>query len=265
MQADFWNGQAGDTWAREADALDALLAHFGEAVLGALAPRPGEHFVDVGCGAGALARELARRVGPGGSVVGVDVSRPLLAVARERGAEVRYVEGDAGATQFDTPFDGIVSRFGVMFFEDPVSAFANLRRVAPAGRLAFVCWRGLDENPVMTKPLELVQHLLPSQTPADPDAPGPFAFASRAKIERVLQTSGWRKIKVEPLDTPYTLGPNAEAATTMALTIGPLSRAVREAPEQREAVRNELLAAFSRIAPDGPVAFPSATWIVTAR
>jgi SAM-dependent methyltransferase len=264
-QAEFWNGPSGDVWAKEADELDPRLAHFGQAALEALAPRAGERILDVGCGAGATSRELARHVGATGQVTGVDISRQLVAEARSRGGAARYLEADAGRASFDTTFDAVYSRFGVMFFEDPRAAFANLRRAAPAGRLAFVCWRGTEENPGMTRPLETARHLLPELPPPDPDAPGPFSLAKRDKIERLLKEAGWRAITVAPHDSMYEFGASPEAAAQMALTIGPLARAVREVPEQTEAVRAVIQKTFADDAKGGPVAYRAATWIVTAR
>lgn len=262
-QAEYWNGPAGDTWASESDALDPRLAHFGRTAMQALAPSLGERILDVGCGAGATSRELARGVGDAGQVTGVDISRPLLAVARSRGGGVRYLEADAGTTRFDEPFDGVYSRFGVMFFEDPRAAFANLRRAAPRGRLAFVCWRSPDENAAITRPLELTKHLLPEQAPIDLEAPGPFALARRDKIESILRDAGWRSITINAHDSMYELGPDAETAARFAMTVGPLSRALREAPQARDAVLSELRRVFA--ASGGAVVEAASTWVVTAR
>lgn len=265
-QAELWNGAAGEVWARCADELDRRLVHFGQATMEALAPQPGERILDVGCGAGAMSRELVRCVGSGGHVTGVDISGPLLAAARARGGAVHYLQADAAEADFGTTFDAIYSRFGVMFFADPQTAFANLRRTAPRGRLAFVCWRGLTENPAMTRPLEVARHILPEIPPLEPDAPGPFSFADRERVEHVLRGAGWESIVVTPHDSMYELGPDADAATGMALTIGPLSRALREVPDETEAVRSVLHRTFTADAgPDGVVAYPAATWIVTAR
>jgi SAM-dependent methyltransferase len=264
-QVELWNGQSGEAWAKSAGELERRLEPFGQPAMDALAPRPGERILDVGCGAGATSRELARLVGATGQVTGVDISGPLLAVARSRGGPVRYLEADAGAATFDTTFDGVFSRFGVMFFDDPRAGFANLRRAAPAGRLTFVCWRSPAENPAFMRPLELVRHLLPETPPVDPEAPGPFSLAAPDRIERVLGEAGWSSVVITPRDGVYELGADPDAATGMALTIGPLSRALREVPEQAEAVRAALHRAFTADSKGGAVAYPAATWIVTAR
>jgi SAM-dependent methyltransferase len=264
-QAELWSGEAGEAWVRAADELDPRLEGFGRAAMHALAPRLGERILDVGCGSGATTRELARLVGTTGEVVGVDVSRPLMVEARSRGGGPNYVEADAAAHVWAQPFAAIYSRFGVMFFEQPEAAFTSLHRAAPHGRLAFVCWRSLDENPGMTRPLEAARHLLPEPPPPDPDAPGPFALARRDKIERILGAAGWHSIVVTPLDSTYELGATPELATEMALTIGPLARAVRETPDAAAAVRQVVGARFAADAKSGPVVYPAAVWIVTAR
>ena len=262
-QVEYWNGINGEVWAREAELTDPRLEHFGQAAIDVLAPRPGDRVLDVGCGAGATSRALAKLVGSSGQVTGVDISRPLLAVARARGGGPRYVEADAGNAALDTAFDKIFSRFGVMFFENPRAAFTSLLRLAPGGRLAFVCWRSPQENLAMTQPLALVQHLLPEGPPFDPDAPGPFAFADRGKVERILRDAGWRDVVIEPHDSSYVLGATVDDAVRYATTIGPLARALREHPDRADAVRSVLGAAFAAHGP-GPIALPATTWIVSA-
>jgi SAM-dependent methyltransferase len=263
-QADYWNGLSGEVWARETDATDPRLEHFGQAGIAALAPRLGERVLDVGCGAGATSRALAQRVGPSGHVTGVDLSRPLLDVARARGGGPHYVQADAAAIAFDTPFDAVFSRFGVMFFEDPAAAFANLRRAAPRGRLTFVCWRSPDENPAMIRPLALTRHLLPQSPAPDPDAPGPFSLADPDRVRRVLHEAGWRDLTVTAHDSEYLLGDTPRAATDYVLTIGPLARAVHEAPETEPSVRRVLETTFTAESRGGAVRAAAATWIVSA-
>ena len=243
---------------------DPRLAHMGAPAILALSPHPGERVLDVGCGAGATTRELARLVAPTGEVTGIDISQPLLRVARARGGGPRYVQADACTASFEVVFDKVFSRFGVMFFEDPVAAFANLRRAAPRGRLAFVCWRSAEENPAMTWPLAAVQHLLPQTPPTDADAPGPFAFADRGKVERILRAAGWVGVNLIGHDSNYMLGATPREATAYALTIGPLARALRDAPDRVDEVRTALEAAFAEGPAGKAIEMPAATWVVSA-
>src|SRR5689334_20742768 len=155
-QIEYWNGGAAETWVELQDRLDRQLDSLGRAALAALGPRAGEHVLDVGCGSGQATLQLADAVSPGGRVLGIDISEPLLAAARHRNRNPRvsFLRADAQTHPFEQPFDAIYSRFGVMFFADPVAAFVNLKRaLKPGGRLAFVCWRAEAENPVMTVPI----------------------------------------------------------------------------------------------------------------
>ena len=158
QQATYWNEGAGPTWVELQAPLDRQLAPLGQAAMAALAPKPGERILDIGCGAGNTTLELARAVAPDGRVTGADISHTLLEVARRRGADmagVRFVEADVQVHSFEPGgFDAVFSRFGVMFFSDPTAAFVNIRRaLKPGGRLAFVCWRTPAENPIMSLPM----------------------------------------------------------------------------------------------------------------
>jgi SAM-dependent methyltransferase len=269
-QIAYWNESAGPSWVAMQDALDHELEELGLAAMAALAPREGERLADIGCGCGATTLELARRVGPSGAVLGVDISAPMLAVARERAkaaglAQARFVEADAQTHAFE-PVDGGFSRFGVMFFADPVAAFANIRRgLRPSGRVAFVCWRPLMENPWMTVPMAAVLPLLPSPPAApQPGAPGPFAFADRDRLFGILRDAGFADLSIEPLDAKVAWG-DLELSVRVALRLGPVAGLIRENPDladrMAEAVRTALAA---HVGAEG-VRLDSASWIVLAR
>jgi SAM-dependent methyltransferase len=267
-QIDYWNGPAADTWVAQQERLDRQLDPLGRAALRPLAPRPGEHVLDVGCGSGQTTLQLAAAVGPGGRVVGLDVSSQMLAAARRRNASahVAFGRADAQTHAFDQPFDAIYSRFGVMFFADPVAAFANLRRaLKPGGRMAFVCWRDEVANPIMTVPIAAAaKHLPPLPPPQDPDAPGPFALADSARLGRILEAAGFGAVAITPHDE--AIGGNDRAGTLeLALHIGPLGRYLREHPERLAAVVGAVRTALEPFIVDGIARIPSATWIVTAR
>ncbi|WP_318771128.1 class I SAM-dependent methyltransferase [Thermaurantiacus sp.] len=268
-QIAFWNGQAGATWAALADRLDRQIEAVGEAALAALGPTPGERILDVGCGCGATSIALARRVVPGGEVVGVDVSEPMLAVARRRGAGVpglSFQEGDASAMAFGSPFDAIFSRFGVMFFARPVEAFAHLRQgLKPDGRMAFVCWQGLERNDWMRRPLEAALPHLPPPAPPDPQAPGPFALADPDRLGAILRQAGFRSIRLVAWEGELGAQPLGEAVE-LSLRLGPLGRALQENPDRHEAVARAVSAALAAEADAmGWVRPRAAAWIVTAR
>jgi SAM-dependent methyltransferase len=236
--------------------------------------QPGERVLDVGCGCGDTTVELARRVAPGGSVLGIDISAPMLARARQHaaaeGVTARFELADA-QTQALPPasVDVLFSRFGVMFFADPVAAFTNLRgALRRGGRLAFVCWQSLPENPWMFVPLgAALQHLPPPPLPA-PDAPGPFALADATRVRAILERAGFRDVGSESVNETLRIGAGGGLGETVEfmLQMGPTAAALREAadptlmPRVTDAVR-EALAPY--VTPRG-IYMPSASWIVTA-
>jgi SAM-dependent methyltransferase len=269
-QVAYWNESAGPTWVAMQDALDHELNDLGLAAMAALAPRQGERLADIGCGCGATTLELARRVGKGGAVLGVDISAPMLSVARERAAaagleQAAFLQADAQVYAFE-PVDGAFSRFGVMFFEDPVAAFANIRSgLRPGARVAFVCWRQLAENPWMTVPIAAVLPLLPAPpTPPAPGAPGPFAFADRDRLFGILRDAGFTDIAIEPLDAQVSWG-DLEMSARMALRLGPVAALVRENPDLADRMADAVRAALAPHIGETGVRLDSATWIVLAK
>ncbi len=278
-QVDYWNGDAGKMWAKNQAVLDGNMEQLSEVALASAAPKPGEHVLDVGCGAGDTTLALTRMITAGGApgrMLGVDVSEPMLVRARERAAERSFPEGalgflnaDAAAHEFGPgSFDLVFSRFGVMFFADPVRAFKNLARATrPSGRLLFMCWRSMKENAWSHAPLEVVRPLLPEMPQPPPDAPGPFAFASEARVRGILTEAGFCDITFTAADRPMVLGATAAEATEFALTIGPTARALRElgTPEVTATAREKLTTLFQAYAQDGVVALPAGVWLVSAR
>jgi SAM-dependent methyltransferase len=262
----YWNGPVGELWVVEQERLDRQLDPLGRAALAALAPRPGERILDVGCGSGQTALQLAEAVGPSGRVVGVDISEPLVAAAAGRNTfeHVSFVRADAETHRFERGFDAIYSRFGTMFFADPVAGFANLRAaLEPGGRMAFVCWRSLAENPLFTAPMEAAARHVPLPPP-DPRLPDPFAFAERARVAQILEAAGFGGVGIAPHDD--RIGGDDRAATAdLAMKMGPLGRFLRQHPEQRPVVTDAVRGAIEPFIVDGVARIPAATWIVTAR
>ena len=249
--------------------LERQMEPLGRPALMALAAKPGECILDIGCGAGQQTLELADAVGPSGRVLGIDISARLLDVARDRCAgrgAATFVEADAGTFPFAAGgYDAAFSRFGVMFFVDPVAAFLNIRRaLKPDGRLAFVCWRAFDENELDYLPLNAAVPHLPLPPPPDSGAPGPFAFAEADRLRSILAAAGFEEVAVAPHD--QRVGSDGlEATLEVLLQVGALGRIIRENPQWREAVVEPVRAALAmRNGPDG-VKLNAATWIVTAR
>jgi len=272
-----WQDAAGRKWVRLQARTDAQLAPFGHAAQAALEVTAGERVLDVGCGAGQTLLELSERVGSNGQVVGVDVSEPLLARARERVDQsglgnVELLIGDAAEQRFERPFDAVFSRFGVMFFDESAEAFRNLHAaLRPGGRLGFVCWQSLHQNPWAQRLLEAVQVVAPGQPVPDLlalDRPGPFYFAKAEFVEELLSGAGFEDVCMRPLEIDLWFGGarTLDEAVEYALDIGPAARFVADGdPERLPEFTRALREAIEPFLSERGVWFPSATWIVTAR
>jgi SAM-dependent methyltransferase len=267
-QAEYWNAEVGKTWAAEQDLLDEQLRPLGELAMEALAPQAGERVLDIGCGCGDTSLALAARVGPDGQVVGVDISEPMLARAEDRAKDVsrvRFLHADAQAHAFEgAGFDALFSRFGVMFFADPGAAFSNLiSALKPHGRIAFVCWRTPPESPLMTVPSLAVADILPPSPPADPHAPGPFAFADAERLRSLMQRAGFEAVTITAHDLPVGVS-TLEGQVELGLRIGPLGSAIRQNPALADQVKGRVREAISAfMTPEGP-RMTAGVWIVTA-
>ncbi len=267
-----WESSEGEHWAANAERYTRMLAGFGDIVTTAASYRPGERVLDVGCGNGDLTLAAARAVGGSGSVHGVDLSPAMLSVAASRAAaeglgNVSFGAADAGSfQQEDAGFDAVVSRFGVMFFDDPTAAFTHLRSLmAPGGRMAFVCWQDLFANDWMIVPGAAVAEVLPLPTGDDPTAPGAFAFADPDRITGILTTAGFTDPSAAPATAELWMGDTAAEAAHFMRTTG-LGRAVFDgAPPdlEEEAVTRATAALLPYESPSG-VLIGGAAWLVTA-
>lgn len=264
-----WEGGVGRTWAAEWQRTDRSFAPLTARLLEAIAPLPGNTIVDIGCGAGELSLALAA-ARPQAQVLGLDISPDLVESASRRAdgqPNCSFVLGDAATWQpARAAPDLYVSRHGVMFFADPVAAFAHLAGVAaPGAALCFSCFRSAAENPWASG----IARLLPAAPPSDPLAPGPFAFADPDHVRIILESAGWGTPELKAVDFHYVAGSGEDAqaeACEFFSRIGPAARAMREMPQaEREAFSERLRGFVAENSADGEVAFPAAAWIVTAR
>ena len=266
-----WQGRTGEGWAAEWKRTDRSFGGLTERLLARSREFPFRHALDIGCGAGELSLALARGR-PRARIVGVDVSPQLVAAARSRSDRLPNVEFELADAARWRPGDDftpqlLISRHGVMFFDDPPAAFANLASIAADdASLLFSCFRDRSENPFFTE----IGTLLPPPAKApDPYEPGPFAFADRDHVTAILEAGGWSRPSFEPFDFAMVAGAGEdpeEDAMAYFRTIGPAAAAMREMPEGErggvlEAIR-EVVRANCR---DGIVALRAACWIVTAR
>jgi len=268
-----WNGVLGQRWADFQREIDGIVKPFGDAALKVANPQAGERVLDVGCGCGDTSIELAARVGPNGSVLGVDVSQPMLQVARARAGlaglgQLAFREADASAAELPPATDLLFSRFGVMFFDQPAPALRHLRlSLRAGGRCVFVCWRAPRDNSwAMTPVVAARQALGITPPPMDPNAPGPFAFADETRLRGLLADAGFGNVELQRCDAPVSMGTTPRLAAENAARLGPVSRLVREVGAEHLPV---IVEAIERVltplaAADGAVHLNGSTWVVSA-
>lgn len=269
-QAQRWSGSAGCAWVEAQQMLDRTLQPFEDLLVAEISASGARRVLDVGCGTGATTRAVARLLGAIGDCVGIDISEPMIGAARvlaeQERAAATFICADAQKHAFGSQrFDMIMSRFGVMFFEDSVQAFANLRSAAADGAsLRCIVWRSPAENPFMTTAERAAAPLLPNLPPRSPDEPGQFAFADERRVRSILQLSGWDEIEVRPIDVACTL-PEQEMAG-YATRFGPVGIALQEAdPQTRTRVAATVRAAFDPFVHGAEVRFTAACWMIGAR
>lgn len=265
-QRDYWTDDAGPKWVALQERLDAMLAPVTSALVEAIDPGRDERIFDIGCGTGDLSWQLADR---GARVTGIDISSTMIAAAKARAKGNAVFEvADAADYRCPIPFDCAVSRFGVMFFDNPARAFATIRgNLGDDGRLVFACWQAPDKNPWAMIPAMAVIPLLPDFVPPDPEAPGPFALADAERTKSILVDAGYSDIDIAGREIDVTMSASGlEDATDFACQIGPGSRAMSELGEEgREQARTAIYEALAAHAGDGgPVSMNGAIWLVAA-
>lgn len=269
--AKLWNTTSGCAWVDMQELLDQVLQPFEDLLIAEIAAGSPKRVLDVGCGTGGTTLAFASLLQPQGRSVGVDISEPMIAAARSRaerdGSAASFICADAQLHAFErASFDMIVSRFGVMFFEDSVQAFANLRHAATDNaELRFIAWRSPEENPFMTTAERAAAPLLPNLPARVPDEPGQFAFADRDRVNSILTRSGWTNIDFRPVDVTCTLP--EKALVPYFTRLGPVGRLLQEQADDgtRARVIKTVRAAFDPFVHGTEVRFTAASWLVSAR
>jgi SAM-dependent methyltransferase len=272
-QIRYWNELSGPKWVGLADRIDDQIGPLGREAVERARVSAGERVLDVGCGCGQTTLELAERVGAEGRVLGVDLSQPMLAEARARAARgpgpaPEFLQADAQVHAFEPgAFDLVFSRFGVMFFDDSVAAFANLRAaLAPDGRLAFLCWQNIAVNPWMLVPAQAAaQHV--ELAPPKPGAPGPFAFADAESVRGILDAAGFGEVRCDSFEGRMAVGRGLSLDGIVGFLgqMGPAGAALREAPAStREVAVRSMREALEPHYDGDAVVLPFASWIVSA-
>ncbi|KJK13041.1 SAM-dependent methyltransferase [Burkholderiaceae bacterium 16] len=269
-QTALWNGRAGRAWVESQALLDQMFKPFEDLLAEVARAGSGGRVLDVGCGTGSTTLAVARQLGAEGHCTGVDISEPMIAAARARATRenttASFIRADAQTHAFEpASFDMIISRLGVMFFDNPVLAFANLRRAASedAG-LRCLAWRSAAENPFMTTAERAAAPLLPNLPARRPGAPGQFSFADRHRVAAILEESGWAGIDIRPIDVECTLPETALGAYLARL--GPVGLILEDADERTRAqVIETVRAAFDPYVHGAEVRYTAACWMVSAR
>lgn len=268
-----WDGPTGEKWAADAERYDRLNIRFGEGVVEAVAARLGERVLDIGCGNGALVLALGPQVGPTGSVVGVDVSGPMLELAQQRAdaaglGHASFVKADAQTHPFEPgAFDAAVSRFGVMFFDDPAAAFANIRgALRPGGRMVFSCWQEVIDNEWLMVPATAAMESVPFPELGPPGSPGPFALADEDRLCSVLAGAGFVDVSLDVMYEPMVMGDSVEDVVAFFLRTDLATLLFKDASQA--GIDAALVAMAKALAPfqrDEGVTMHGAAWLVQAR
>jgi SAM-dependent methyltransferase len=270
-QAAAWDGPSGAAWVAREEFQNAALAAHTDALFAAADVQATDHVLDVGCGTGDTTRAAARRA-VDGDALGVDLSTEMLARARERAAEegltnVAFAQADAQVEPFlDDRFDVVISRFGVMFFADPVAAFANLRRATvPGGGLALAVWQPFAGNEWVEVPraaLALGRDL----PPIPEDVPGPFGLADPDRVRRILGDAGWSAVELDDVSVPYDYGVELATAAQHASEIG-VFRVLFDGLDEAQTARamDALTATMAaHVTREGRVELDSKIWVIRA-
>ncbi len=273
-QQQYWNTVAGPRWVGLGGFVERRVRAVSDLLLARSAVAAGETVLEIGCGTGAATIPFAEAVGARGRVVGVDISEPMLAGARERVAEsglgnITLLEADAQVHRFEpSQFDLITSRFGVMFFADPVAAFSNLLPSArPGGRLCFVCWAPLEDNKHWLIPYEVALRHLGPPAPQPTHMPGPLAFSDPSYVRSILETAGFANVAIDR-ETPDIIGSAPAEEADFACIMGPAGRLIDEkepGDALRETIRREMVEAFATYAQGKEMLLPSTVFLVSAR
>ena len=266
-QEELWNGRLGKGFLYAGDYIDRLVSPFTQKVIEAVKPKPDDRILDVGCGGGSTTLLLAEA---GADIRGIDISKKMISSAKNRSknfSNISFETGDAADISLIPVYSKIFSRFGVMFFSNPVGAFSNLRKgLRPGGSITFVCWQAMEKNQWINFAAETLLPFQPKSLPKpDPRSPGGFAFGERAYIEEILRESGYANIRVNPLETEFNLGKSVEEIMIFNENVGPLSGLLETLDEKNSARATQALRDKVENLMDNDGLFLSAAaWLVTA-
>ena len=272
-QGQFWNDKPGQAWVRYDAAMDERLSMASELLLAAIRPDQYQSILDVGCGTGAISQMLADEFGPKTQICGFDISQTMLDRAREKFASyknIRFVQGDAQVDNFENRrFDLVVSRFGTMFFEDPIKAFKNIRHVmVPGGRLVLMCWAQYIENEFFSLPRDILHKYGDTSPTPEAGTPGPFAFSNKDYLKNILETSGFQRCEITAHDTQLRTADTLEENTKLLMKIGFGARLIRElelSDKDVAEIQDQYQKDAGERQVDGIISYDAKVFIVTAQ
>ena len=273
---DFWNEILAPKFIKFKHILVGGLTHHSEAIFPTLPVKEGDSVLDIGCGFGDTAMKLARRVGPSGRVLGIDCCDAFLDYGRKEAAEaglnnVTFAKGDVLIMPFEPEYDFVFSRFGTMFFSNPVAAMRNMRKaMKPGATMTHIVWRTPDDNPWLSMAKQVVLGFLP---PPGEDArtcgPGPFSMANQEMVTGMMKSAGYADIKFTRVDAPVLVGKTIRDAVDFQLALGPAGEVFREAGAEAEEKRDRIEAALTEAIKaqkkeaDG-IVMDSSSWVISA-
>jgi ubiquinone/menaquinone biosynthesis C-methylase UbiE len=274
-QRDFWSGKGGYVWVEKQNAMDVMLEPLGNAALAKLPKNLGRHVIDIGCGCGSTTLSIAEQLNESAKITGVDISEPMLDQAKKVASEKNLSNVDFQVMDIQTELDiegkysAAFSRFGVMFFENPVIAFKNINRsLKEEANFSFVCWQSPKLNPWQSLSIQVIKQFVDLPSPPE-RSPGPFAFADADYLKSIMTDSGFKNINLESHEQQVTMftGKSLEQASNDYLSINPVvTEMLKEAPESiKENISSSLQNLFKEYSNGNGLHFPSATWLVTAR
>lgn len=271
-QKKHWNDQAGAAWVQQADLFDYMFAGYGDKMFEHAPISTGDRVLDIGCGSGATTFTCYEKVGKSGTVLGLDISQPLIELARQRAVfkklPVTFTEGDAATWKSGEKWHGVVSRFGTMFFDDPIKAFINIRQLCTHGSyLSMACWGSPEESDMTTGIMNAVSNvLIVPPIIADPDTPGPYSFSNPERVKSVLIKAGWSDITFNQLDTCVPIpGKSLQESTKIVAGFGAIARLAREQRISLTIVAESLEAFLASRVVNGVVQLRAPAHIITAR
>ena len=271
-QKEFWNEKKGKIWISLEKNIEKMLGPLGDHAINTLKPKVGEKILDVGCGTGSTSLKLSKLVGKEGLITGIDISEPILGFAKKQAnvkriKNIKFVLADAQNFQFsENNYDAVFSRFGIMFFEDPITAFKNIRKsLKDKGRLTFICWCSREENDWINLSSNIASQFLELPPKANPKDPGPFALEDHRYIEEILINSGWKNIVIKNHGEKIIVGETLDSSAEFLSRMGPMSVPFENANEQtKEKVISALKECYSKYLTPKGVEFHFSSWIVSA-